>query len=393
MRVLFVSPFPPAPDGIGRYSHTLIAALEDGGHQSAVVVPRKWESYPERVIGIVGFRKSENARLLNDVIAWRPDLIHVQFAVAAFGSKTPALLNWLHSVQAAAIPVVITLHEVTRDIASLRGVGRALYRKIVSCCERIIVHTASAKEVMCHALGVAESKVTIVPHPETPPPVFESGSAPDELRQRYLVGNLPVLLAFGFVHVDKGLDDLVAALGRLAQLRTLPEMRLVVAGAVRPRFGIFQLFELRDRLYFARIQRTIRRLLPDGLVIHTGYVPDEDVVGWFQAADAVVLPYRRSIDNSGVCSIARALGTPILASTASGLREQYGESPWTFPPHDPERMATVIADFFAAPHGERTVGVVEPASSAELERVAAATVRVYEAATGAGLPLTEAGKS
>src|SRR5437763_12579235 len=38
--------------------------------------------------------------------------------------------------------------------------------------------------------------------------------------------------SFGFIHVDKGLDDLVVALARLPR-----DVRLAVAGQVRPRSG------------------------------------------------------------------------------------------------------------------------------------------------------------
>jgi glycosyltransferase involved in cell wall biosynthesis len=272
----------------------------------------------------------------------------------------------------------------------LRWPGIALYRRLVNQCAAVIVHTATARDAICGTLGVAESKVTIVPHPGTPPSAA-SGPTPDELRARHGLGTLPVLLAFGFVHVDKGLDDLVAALGRLASAHDLPEVRLVVAGAVRPRVGLFRFFELRDRLYLARVRRMSRRL-PGHTMVETGYVPDADVVGWFQAATAVVLPYRRNIDTSGPCSIAHALGTPVLASTTGGLREQCADSPWTFPPRDTRRLATVIARFLDAPLAAQAP-VTGGTSAAEIEQVTAATMRVYQAATSAHVALTGSGRS
>jgi glycosyltransferase involved in cell wall biosynthesis len=101
VRVLFVGPFPPTPDGIGRYSYTLVTALERGGHQVAVVVPHEWQGYPPQVIGVLGHRKADQARLLDTVTRWNPDLIHVQFAVAAFGLKTRSLVRWLRLIRTA----------------------------------------------------------------------------------------------------------------------------------------------------------------------------------------------------------------------------------------------------------------------------------------------------
>ena len=45
MRILFVSPFPPARDGIGTYTQAMIEALRATGHEARVVVPR---AHPRR---------------------------------------------------------------------------------------------------------------------------------------------------------------------------------------------------------------------------------------------------------------------------------------------------------------------------------------------------------
>jgi glycosyltransferase involved in cell wall biosynthesis len=376
MRVLFISPFPPARDGIGMYTQSLMASLRARGHETRVVVPREHAGRSGDVLGVLGSGDSAPGV----VRSWSPDVIHVQFAVAAFGTRTLALLSWLRLLRAAGqAPVVVTMHEVTRDTAALRGPGRALYRKLAAQCDHVIVHTRSAFAAITGQVGVPEARVTVIPHPQARPPRQVSSAA--RLRDHFGLGDAELLLAFGFVHVDKGLDDLVRALRMIRRRGTpsLEHVRLVIAGTVRPRQGLFRLFELRDRLHLARVMRMARRDGLEDAIVHTGYVPEGDVAGWFQAAAAVVLPYRRT-EQSGVAGLANAFGVPVLASTAGGLGEQYAASPWTFPPRSPAELAAVLSGFLAAPPDERArAGGGRPA--ADMDSVLAATLGVYDVTT------------
>jgi glycosyltransferase involved in cell wall biosynthesis len=375
MRILFISPFPPARDGIGMYTQSLMASLRARGHETRVLVPRAHPGQPEDVLGVLGSEDPD----LGAVHSWSPDVIHVQFAVAAFGTRTRTLLFWLRLFRAVSqVPVVATMHEVTRDTAALRGPGRALYRKLAAQCDHVIVHTRSAFAAITGQVGVPEARVTVIPHPEAMPPRLVSSAA--QLRDHFGLGDAELLLAFGFIHVDKGLDDLVRALGMIRRSGTLSldRVRLVIAGTVRPRQGLFRLFELRDRLHLARVMRMARRARLEGAIVHTGYVPEGDVAGWFQAAAAVVLPYRRT-EQSGVAGLANAFGVPVLASTAGGLGEQYAASPWTFPPRSPAELAAVLSGFLTAPTGERARTGGTPA--ADMDSVIAATLGVYDVTT------------
>jgi glycosyltransferase involved in cell wall biosynthesis len=361
MRVLFVSPFPPARDGIGTYTQNLMNALEAQGHETGVVVPRQQDGL---ALGHLGGQDLDEA-----VRSWSPDLIHVQFAVAAFGTRTRVLLSWLRHMRAtASVPVIATMHEVTRDTAALRAPGRALYRRLAGLCDQVIVHTHSARTVLA---SMSETRITVIRHPEARPP--RAVSSPADLRARFGLGDLEVLLAFGFVHVDKGLDDLVRALRIIGDV---DRIRLVIAGTVRPRHGLFRIFELRDRVHLARVLRMARRAGLADTIVQTGYVPEADIAGWFQAATAVVIPYKRT-EQSGVASLANAFGAPVLASTAGGLGELYANSRWTFPPRSPGKLAEVLSSFLNTKNrtGERM-------APADMDSIVAATLKLYHATAG-----------
>ena len=391
MKILLVSPFPPAKDGIGAYTRSLLMALRSAGADARVVLPRPQPDAGQDVIGALSGVRSGLEHLSEAVRAWGPDIIHVQFAVAAYGTRTSSLLAWLdHACSAMGIPVIVTMHEVTRDTAALRNPGRALYRSLVARSDQVIVHTNAARSILTEQLDVPADKVSVIPYTAASPPPAVSTQA--DLRARFGLGDAKLLISFGFIHVDKGLDDLMRCLRivRSSDSTLLENVRVVIAGTVRPRRGLFRVFELRDWLHLWRVLLMARRAHVRNLIVVTGYVPDADVAGWFEAAAAIVLPYKRT-EQSGVAALANAAGAPVLASTAGGLGEQYEGSDWLFPPRSPEEFAKVLARFLSSPDSER-VGVTAGSPRSGLRSVLETTLGLYQSAiSGRTVPVAGRG--
>lgn len=118
-----------------------------------------------------------------------------------------------------------------------------------------------------------------------------------------------VMLAFGGTRFDKGSDLALRALAELPD-----EYYLLIVGPARD-LGAPELGALARQLGVASRLR---------LVIE--HVPDEDVEGYFAAADLVVLPYRSNFaGQSGPLLIAASLGMPVVASNTEVLRETVTE--------------------------------------------------------------------
>ena len=376
MKVLYVSPYPPSHDGIGTYTHMLAEAAREHGHDVRVIVPRVTPQTSPEVIGAVSLRGRESRNLVEAIVKWDPDVVHVQFAIAAFGARTATLLRWLDVLRRElSAPVVGTLHEVTRDTALLRATGREIYRRMAARCDHLIVHTHGAYSALTGRIGVPRAKAVMIPHPAARPPA--GTTTPEQLRERsgsrrcqnsarlriYPPRQGPRRPGQGTGHAPSGWAAL------------LDDVRVVVAGAVRPRHGLFRVFEARDRLYLRRTLREARRKSLHQYLVFTGYVPDGDVSAWFRAAEAIVLPYRRT-EQSGVASMATAFAVPVLASTVGGLREQFAGSRWSFPPGAPESLARVLAAFLAAGPPEQTY-LSPPRPASDLSAVMRATFELY----------------
>ena len=109
------------------------------------------------------------------------------------------------------------------------------------------------------------------------------------------------LLFFGLIRDYKGLDLLLEAFERIEN----PSLRLLVAGE----------FYNDKEQYRATLDR-----LGERVVMHEGFVKDEDVRFYFSVADALVLPYRTATQ-SGVTQIAYNFSVPMVVTRVGGLPE------------------------------------------------------------------------
>ena len=119
-------------------------------------------------------------------------------------------------------------------------------------------------------------------------------TGPNDADKRYL-------LFFGLIRDYKGLDLLLEAFEKIEN----KELRLLIAGE----------FYNDKEQYRPALDR-----LGERVVLHEGFVKDEDVCNYFSVADALVLPYRTATQ-SGVTQICYNFCTPIIVTNVGGLAE------------------------------------------------------------------------
>ena len=112
-----------------------------------------------------------------------------------------------------------------------------------------------------------------------------------------------VILFFGFIRRYKGLDILLNA---MADKRIKhAHIKLLVAGE----------FYEDEKSYREQIQKLG---IADRLILHTGFIRDEEVKYYLSAADAVIQPYRNATQ-SGVTPLAYHFEKPMIVSNVGGL--------------------------------------------------------------------------
>jgi glycosyltransferase involved in cell wall biosynthesis len=214
-----------------------------------------------------------------------------------------------------------------------KSLKNLLERRKLGC---LFVHTERTKQIILRALGAEdlERRVTVVPDP-LPDAIrgpVETASKRACRAQLGLPQERVVLLFFGELRDSKGPDIFMKAI-KLGP----PEVLAVFAGS--PAGG----FSIRDWEQEVRSEGVEGRVRLD-----LGRVPDELVSIYFQAADAVVLPYRRSfLGTSGVLQWAAAAQKPVIATDVGDIGDLVRRNGLglVVDPEDPQRLAEGIARY------------------------------------------------
>jgi glycosyltransferase involved in cell wall biosynthesis len=139
------------------------------------------------------------------------------------------------------------------------------------------------------------------------------------------------MLFFGLIRKYKGLDLLLKAFAD----KNLNDgsIKLIVAGE----------FYEDDTEYLNIIKENN---LENSIIITNKFIPDEEVVNYFCAADIIVQPYRNATQ-SGVTQIAYHFDKPMLVTNVGGLKEivPHNKVGYVVQPNENE-VAKALIDFY-----------------------------------------------
>lgn len=231
------------------------------------------------------------ARLLRELRAFRPDVIHFQWA------PLPAVDRLFLPALRRIAKTVLTVH----DSAPFNGNPRSALQaagaiSIMSSFDRLIVHTEAAAERL-RSYGIAAERVVRIAHGPL------EGSTLPVTRAAPVADTAVTVLLFGRIKPYKGTDVLLRAAAAMRK-DLLARTRIRVVG--QPFIDLAPLHELVASAGIA-----------DSVQIEPRFVSDQEVSELLGAADIVALPYRE-IDASGVLMTAISAGVPI-AATRVGL--------------------------------------------------------------------------
>lgn len=173
------------------------------------------------------------------------------------------------------------------------------------------------------------ARYALVAHPVYE--IFGSGIPKAQAREALGLADERVILFFGYVRRYKGLHILLDAMPAI--LKAL-KVRLLVVGE----------FYDDEQKYRHQIKENG---LQDAVVVHSDYVPNEQVNLYFSAADVVVLPYV-SATQSGIVQIAYQFDKPVIATDVGGLSEVVlnDQTGFIVKPDSPPEVADAVVRFY-----------------------------------------------
>lgn len=248
--------------------------------------------------------------------------VEVSFDKSLFGFKRPVFdllhLHWLPTdltrrvfllfrllvLRVRKIPVVWTTHNLFSHGGG--GLVELWYKRIISrISAKLICHCQQAKTLVVQTYGVGADKVMVIPHGSYMG-VYPANDGKFEFKKKLgIKKDTFVFLHFGMINDYKGIPQLIEDFRRVKKTATL-----VIAGKVSKPLLEEQLRDLSVK------DERIKLVLE--------FIPDEDVSGYFGAADCMVLPYK-NILTSGTAALAASFGKPVIAPRVGCIREQLGQ--------------------------------------------------------------------
>jgi len=305
-RIAFVGTYPPRRCGIATFTRDLSAAstaADDGALPMIIAVsdPGGQYEYPREVkYEIRQGVKGDYARAAEFVNYSDVRLVSIQHEHGIFGGDDGAyILDFLTALRA---PAVATLHTVLKRPSDTQ---RAIIQRMSRECARLVVMSKVAADLLRTSYEVNEAKIRLIPHgiPEMGP------RDPQRLKAKFGVSGRRMLLTFGLLGPNKGIETVIRALP--AVVATFSDVVYFVVGATHP-----TIMRRQGEAYRTSLEREAESLgVREHVVFRDQFVSDEELRSYLQAADLYISPYRNEAQvTSGALSYAMGAGAAVVST-------------------------------------------------------------------------------
>jgi glycosyltransferase involved in cell wall biosynthesis len=305
--VAFIGTYGPRRCGIATFTSDLAAAVAGDDRRVlpmvlAVTEPGGQYQYPAEVkFEIRHDVKGDYARAAEFVNFNRVRLVCIQHEYGIFGGDDGGyILDFVHALR---VPAIVTLHTVLKHPSENQA---AIVRKLAAACPLIIVMSQVAKGLLASSYGIDGANVRIIPHGI---PVMDLDPNQQALKAKFGVAGRRVLLTFGLLGPNKGIETVIRALP--AVVETFPDLVYFVVGATHP-----AILRREGEAYRTMLAREAEKLgVREHLVLRGQFVSADELRGYLQAADIFVSPYLNEAQvTSGALSYAMGAGAAVVST-------------------------------------------------------------------------------
>jgi glycosyltransferase involved in cell wall biosynthesis len=263
------------------------------------------------------------------------DVVSVQHEFGIFGGPAGShLLTLLRELKA---PVVTTLHTVLLKPGAdqLR-----VMQQLIAHSARLVVMTERGRNILQEVYNAPPGKIDLIPHgiPDVP------FVAPDFYKGQFGVDGRKVLLTFGLLSPNKGIEHVLRALPDV--VAEFPDLVYIVLGATHPH-------ELRTRGEAYRLSLEAiasNSKIQNNVIFHNRFVELKELTEFIGAADLYITPYLDEAQiTSGTLAYAFGAGKAVISTpywhAAELLSEQRGALvPFADPPAIAREVSGLLRD-------------------------------------------------
>jgi glycosyltransferase involved in cell wall biosynthesis len=240
------------------------------------------------------------ARAADFLNASKVDIVSLQHEFGIFGGEAGGHIMALLS--RLTMPIVTTLHTI---LAEPTPAQRRVLGRIVIASSRIIVMSEKGSDLLQTVYAVPAGKIVVIPH-GIPDVAF---AEPDAAKAHFGFAGRPVILTFGLLSPNKGIEVMIDAMPLI--LKSRPDAVYVVLGATHP-----NLVRHQGEAYREGLMARARQLgVADHVVLRNQFVDKATLLAFISMCDVYVTPYLTEAQmTSGTLAYSFGLGKAVVST-------------------------------------------------------------------------------
>jgi glycosyltransferase involved in cell wall biosynthesis len=336
-RVAFIGNYLPRQCGIATFTTDLCEAVAATYPQTAsLAVPvndtEAGYTYPARVRfelsekDIASYRRAADFLNLNSV-----DVVCLQHEYGIYGG--PAGSHVLALLRDLRMPVVTTLHTVLQDPQPEQ---LQVLQEVAALSDRVVVMSRRGVQFLQEIYDVPAEKIDLIHHGVPDVPFAD----PNFHKDLFGVEGKLVLLSFGLLSVNKGIETVISALPSIVEQH--PDVVYIIVGVTHP-----HVLQHEGELYRLSLQRLAQKLgVAENVIFHNSFVSLQQLMEFISAADLYITPYLNPAQiTSGTLAYTVGAGKAVISTPYWYAEEILADGRGAlFPFNDPGALAGQVLD-------------------------------------------------
>ena len=305
-KIAFLGDYPPRQCGIATFTNDLrdaVAAANPGWSCPVIAVsdrPGEYDYPPEVRFEIPQPDVATYLRAADFLNLSHTDALCVQHEFGIYGGAAGShLLGLLRRVR---MPVVTTLHTVLEkpDADQLR-----VFNELAGLSTRVVVMAERARKMLREIYRLPAEKIELIHHGIPDMPFTD----PSFYKDHFGVAGRPVMLTFGLLSPNKGIEHVIEALPAIVEEH--PQLVYIVLGATHP-----NLLRESGESYRLQLERLARNLgVEKNVMFVNRYVSNAELCEYIGAADIYITPYLNEAQiTSGTLSYCYGAGKAVVST-------------------------------------------------------------------------------
>lgn len=334
-KIAFIGDYLPRKCGIATFTHDLRGAIAEEYTETESFVapvndlPEGYE-YP----GEVRFEFNENDldsyRRTADYLNFsNADVVCLQHEYGIYGGPAGSFI--LALLRDLRIPVVTTLHTI---LESPSADQRRVLQELSTLSARLVVMSERGARMLREIYDVPEEKIDLIPHGILDMPFVD----PNFYKDQFGVEGKHVLLTFGLLSPNKGIENVLSALPEV--VKVIPNLVYIILGATHP-----NLVREYGEAYRLSLERMAKDLgIKRNVSFYNRFVEIEELKIFLGVTDLYITPYQNAAQTtSGTLAYAFGCGKAIISTPYWHAEELLGDGRGELVPFgDSKAMAAAI---------------------------------------------------